>query len=68
MATEDLRKMAPMWLSFAEAVRMDPDAWNLTGDVYSAREPHSRPWISEMYGYSFGAAKAGLHHKVRWLQ
>lgn len=28
------------------------------------RTPHSKPWISEMYGYSFAAAKAGLHHRV----
>lgn len=37
-------------------------AWNLTGDVYSIH-PGDKPWISEMYGYSFGAAKADVWHK-----
>lgn len=37
-------------------------AWHLTGDVYS-KKPGDKPWISEMYGYSFGAAKAGVWHK-----
>ena len=37
-------------------------AWRLTGDVYS-KKPGDKPWISEMYGYSFGAAKAGVWHK-----
>lgn len=34
----------------------------MTGDVYS-KNPGDKPWISEMYGYSFGAAKAGVWHK-----
>lgn len=42
---------------------MDPRAWNETGDEY-ARSPGMRPWIGEMYGYSFGAAKAGVNHRV----
>jgi hypothetical protein len=37
-------------------------AWRLTGDVYSKKRG-DKPWISEMYGYSFGAAKAGVWHK-----
>mgnify|MGYP001810787274 CR=1 FL=1 len=37
-------------------------AWHLTGDVY-AKKPGDKPWISEMYGYSFGAAKAGVRHR-----
>lgn len=37
-------------------------AWNLTGDVYSTH-PGDKPWISEMYGYSFGAAKANVWHR-----
>lgn len=37
-------------------------AWHLTGDVYS-KKAGDKPWISEMYGYSFGAAKAGVWHK-----
>ncbi len=36
-------------------------AWHLTGDVY-AKAPGDKPWISEMYGYSFGSAKAGVRH------
>ena len=31
-----------------------------SGDVYVPKG--GRPWISEMYGYSFGCAKAGLWH------
>jgi hypothetical protein len=30
--------------------------------VYS-KQRGDKPWISEMYGYSFGAAKAGVWHK-----
>ena len=37
-------------------------AWKLSGDVY-ATHPGDKPWISEMYGYSFGAAKANVWHK-----
>lgn len=37
-------------------------AWHLSGDVY-ATHPGDKPWISEMYGYSFGAAKADVWHK-----
>jgi len=62
MHQEDLRRMAPMWLKYSEDVRFDPDAWNLTGDVF-ATHPGDRPWISEMYGYSFAAAKADVWHK-----
>ena len=37
-------------------------AWQLSGDAY-ATHPGDKPWISEMYGYSFGAAKADVWHK-----
>jgi hypothetical protein len=37
-------------------------AWHLTGDVY-AKKPGDKPWISEMYGYSYGAAKADVWHR-----
>lgn len=37
MEREDLRKMAPLWLEYSEKVRQDPDAWNLTGDVYAEK-------------------------------
>lgn len=34
----------------------------MSGDAYS-KHPGDKPWISEMYGYSFGAAKANVWHK-----
>ncbi|CAO2818060.1 unnamed protein product [Amaranthus hypochondriacus] len=57
---EDLRAMAPFWLSKTEEVREDRAHWatNITGDIYGTG------WISEMYGYSFGAAEVGLRHKI----
>ncbi|CAI8594044.1 unnamed protein product [Vicia faba] len=56
----DLRKFAPLWLSKTEEVREDKEHWatNITGDIYG------KGWISEMYGYSFGAAEIGLRHKI----
>ena len=38
-------------------------SWNLTGDSYSIH-PGDKPWISEMYGYSYGCAMADVWHKV----
>lgn len=38
-------------------------AWELTGDAYSTH-PGDRPWISEMYGYSYACAKADVWHTV----
>ncbi|CAI5512516.1 unnamed protein product [Closterium sp. Naga37s-1] len=60
MHIDDLRRFAPLWLSKTQEVRADKAhyARNITGDVYSSG------WISEMYGYSFGAADAELHHQV----
>ncbi|OMO69107.1 hypothetical protein COLO4_29260 [Corchorus olitorius] len=60
MHIDDLRVLAPLWLSKTEEVREDRAHWatNLTGDIYG------KGWISEMYGYSFGAAEAGLKHKI----
>ncbi|GJM92158.1 hypothetical protein PR202_ga08593 [Eleusine coracana subsp. coracana] len=57
---DDLRALAPLWLSKTEEVRQDKSHWstNITGDIYGMG------WISEMYGYSFGAAEAGLRHKI----
>ncbi|KAL1565062.1 Peptidyl serine alpha-galactosyltransferase [Salvia divinorum] len=57
---DDLRVFAPMWLSKTEEVRADKAHWstNITGDIYGTG------WISEMYGYSFGAAEVGLRHKI----
>ncbi|XP_052722860.1 peptidyl serine alpha-galactosyltransferase isoform X2 [Vigna angularis] len=50
---DDLRVFAPLWLSKTEEVREDTAHWatNITGDIYG------KGWISEMYGYSFGAAE-----------
>lgn len=60
MHIDDLRALAPMWLTKTEEVREDRAHWatNLTGDIYG------KGWISEMYGYSFGAAEVGLRHKI----
>jgi hypothetical protein len=53
MHIDDLRKFALLWLHKTEEVRADRThyATNITGDVYESG------WISEMYGYSFGAAE-----------
>ncbi|KAK1270019.1 hypothetical protein QJS04_geneDACA014047 [Acorus gramineus] len=60
MHIDDLRVLAPKWLSKTEEVRADRAHWgiNFTGDIYNSG------WISEMYGYSFGAAEVGLRHKI----
>ena len=41
-------------------------AWHLSGDVYSTKAG-IKPWISEMYGYSFAAAKHGMWHQTDQL-
>ncbi|KAG2439207.1 hypothetical protein HXX76_004570 [Chlamydomonas incerta] len=61
MHRDDMKRVAPMWLSYTEDVREDPESWRLTGDQYV--EKGGKPWISEMYGYAFGAAKANVWHK-----
>eukprot|EP00197_Chlamydomonas_leiostraca_P011661 CAMPEP_0202878240 /NCGR_PEP_ID=MMETSP1391-20130828/31891_1 /ASSEMBLY_ACC=CAM_ASM_000867 /TAXON_ID=1034604 /ORGANISM="Chlamydomonas leiostraca, Strain SAG 11-49" /LENGTH=283 /DNA_ID=CAMNT_0049560401 /DNA_START=177 /DNA_END=1025 /DNA_ORIENTATION=- len=58
---DDLSKVAPQWLKVTEDVREDPEAWRLSGDQYV--EKGGRPWISEMYGYVFAAAKSNVWHK-----
>ncbi|KAI7838943.1 hypothetical protein COHA_007303 [Chlorella ohadii] len=60
MATADMRRVAPLWLKLSEDVREDPLAWNLTGDHYALEG--DKPWIAEMYGYSFGCAAADVWH------
>ncbi|XP_061337237.1 peptidyl serine alpha-galactosyltransferase [Gastrolobium bilobum] len=57
---DDLKVFAPLWLSKTEEVREDRAHWgtNITGDIYG------KGWISEMYGYSFGAAEIGFRHKI----
>lgn len=53
MHIDDLRVFAMLWLHKTEEVRADRAhyAKNITGDIYESG------WISEMYGYSFGAAE-----------
>lgn len=53
MHIEDLRKFAMYWLLKTQEVRADTEHYstNITGDIYESG------WISEMYGYSFGAAE-----------
>lgn len=53
MHIDDLRNFAMLWLHKTEEVRADKAhyATNITGDIYESG------WISEMYGYSFGAAE-----------
>ena len=59
---DDLKRMSPLWLKYTEDVRFDDMAYKYSGDVY-AIHPGDKPWISEMYGYAFGASKADLWHK-----
>ena len=64
---EDLRKAAPLWFEYTKRVRQDERVhWPFrgTGDVFITKE-NPRPWISEMYGYVFGTAVAGLRHNVQ---
>ena len=61
MNTMDLKRVAPLWLRYTEEVRFDEDAWELSGDAYT-KNPGDKPWISEMYGYSYGCAKADVWH------
>jgi hypothetical protein len=66
MKVSDMRRVAPLWLSYTEAVRtakFGREVWHLMGDAYVTEE-HPRPWISEMYGYVFGSAAAGVDHTV----
>ncbi|KAK9905110.1 hypothetical protein WJX75_009783 [Coccomyxa subellipsoidea] len=63
MRTEDLTKVLPLWIKYTEDVRADPEAWNTSGDAYT-KHPGEKPWIAEMYGYSFGAAAADVWHKT----
>ncbi|PNX77526.1 hypothetical protein L195_g033494, partial [Trifolium pratense] len=60
MHIDDLRKFAMLWLHKTEEVRADRAhyARNITGDIYESG------WISEMYGYSFGAAELKLKHTI----
>lgn len=66
MYADDMRRVAPYWLKYTENVRTSPlglEVWSRMGDSYVTKE-FPRPWISEMYGYVFGAARAGVDHTV----
>ena len=52
MHADDLRKVAPLWLSFTEEVRQDSGNWAHTGDIFNGDGARGPPWISEMSGYS----------------
>lgn len=58
---DDLKRMSTLWLKYTEDVRADPMAYKYSGDVYAVN-PGDKPWISEMYGYAYGAAKADVWH------
>ena len=61
MHREDLKRMADEWVTITEEVRADTDAWKLSGDIFT-KKPGDKPWIAEMYGYSFAAARANIWH------
>jgi hypothetical protein len=48
-----LSVLAPLWVSFTEKIRDDPDSKKLVG------------WTAEMHGYCLAAAKIGLQHIIR---
>ena len=65
-ARSDIVKAAPLWFEYTRKVRRDPRVWwpyKGTGDEFITKKA-PRPWISEMYGYVFGVASAGLSHNV----
>lgn len=64
MHVEDLRKVAPLWLKWTEEVRQDPESWGNTGDIFNDNGKAGPPWISEMYGYTFACAEAGMDFQV----
>ena len=77
---DDIRRIAHRWLYYCKKMRLNPQLyWKmvdpktglpsgadhdiLTGDAYVGHG--QAPWISEMYGYVFAAAEAGLRHSTR---
>ena len=59
MHVDDLRKVAPLWLSFTEEVRTDSGNWAHTGDIFNGDGARGPPWISEMYVYPRAGAALG---------
>ena len=77
---EDIRRIAPLWIEFTKRVRAfakhDPETyyaesflnWHVAQGVTEAQWATRRRqglWQAEMYGYIFGAARAGVSHIVR---
>ncbi|KAI8477379.1 MAG: hypothetical protein J3K34DRAFT_398045 [Monoraphidium minutum] len=60
---DDLKRVAPLWLKYTEDVRQDPQAWKYAGDAL-AKHKGDKPWLAEMYGYAFAAAKADVWHRA----
>jgi peptidyl serine alpha-galactosyltransferase len=53
-----------MWYGLMLRIQaVSVQAWHLSGDVYSTKAGR-KPWISEMYGYSFAAAKHNMWHII----
>ena len=55
----------PLFSCFSQVQvrKWGPDVWFHIGDVY-VTEAHPLPWLSEMYGYVYGAALANVSHKT----
>ena len=76
---EDIRRIAPLWVEYTRRVRAfaraEPETyfsesflnWHQTDVGAGQREVYRRQglWQAEMYGYIFGAARAGVSHVVR---
>eukprot|EP00900_Chrysochromulina_parva_P004123 jgi/Chrpa1/13711/Chrysochromulina_OHIO_Genome00018378-RA len=76
---EDIRRIAPLWIEFTRQVRAyakrDPETffaesflnWHaadgVTPDMWETRRRQAM-WQAEMYGYIFGAARAGVSHVI----
>lgn len=73
---EDITQIAHRWYHFCKQMRLNPQKyWKMTGpDGQPGGTSHDlatgdayvghggAPWISEMYGYVFSSAEAGLTH------
>lgn len=68
---DDARKIAPRWLHYCREVRTHVERyWTMPGSALRKDIPTGdsyvrfgeAPWISEMYGYVFAAAEAGVSH------
>ena len=68
-ARSDIVKAAAVVVRIHQKSQRDPRVWwlyNGTGDEFITKKA-PRPWISEMYGYVFGVASAGLSHNVKQI-